>query len=385
MTAERDIVYLSRVPWDSLYQRPQHLAVGLARSARVLYVDTPRSTFNRRFLKPLQAHRPVRPLLSQPAPGLTVLSPAYLPFLPGWWPPPGQYQIHRLFMRWAVRRLGMAAPIVWLQDPRDLYFLNSVSARLVCYDCMDDYALLAPPAVSRSALRAQEVAVLRRADVVFASARELALRCAETNPNVVLVPNGVDADRFSPHNRLPAPSDVAAIAAPRLGYVGAIAPWLDFDLLQAVARERTQCALVLVGPVLSGAEAQVRALQRLPNVHVLGERPYEAIPAYLHSFDVCLIPFQVNDLTRVVNPVKFYEYMAAARPVVATALPELLPHAHVCMLAADVRSFIAGVDAALSGRDEPAAVQQRLALARANSWTQRVQAVQEALAAALRV
>ena len=83
MTSECDIVYLSRTPWDSLYQRPQHLAAGLAGLQRVLYVDTPRSTFNRRFLRPLLKRQPVRPLLSQPAPGLTVLSPAYVPFLPG--------------------------------------------------------------------------------------------------------------------------------------------------------------------------------------------------------------------------------------------------------------------------------------------------------------
>ena len=380
MTSECDIVYLSRTPWDSLYQRPQHLAAGLAGLQRVLYVDTPRSTFNRRFLRPLLKRQPVRPLLSQPAPGLTVLSPAYVPFLPGWWPPPGQYRLHRAFLRWAIFRLGMASPILWAQDPRDLYFVEAVAPRLVCYDCMDDYALIAPPGVSRSALRAQELAMLRRADLVFASAGDLQRRCSQTNAHVVLVPNGVDAARFG---AAPAPADVAAIARPRLGYVGAIAPWLDFGLLEALALARPQLSLVLVGPVQRAVRARVAALQRLPNVHVLGERPYVDVPAYMHSFDVCLIPFLVNDLTRAVNPVKFWEYMAAARPVVTTALPELLPYADVCTVASDAQTFIAGVDAALSARAEVEQAQRRLALARANSWAQRVQTIEDALAAAL--
>jgi glycosyltransferase involved in cell wall biosynthesis len=379
MTAERDIVYLSRTPWDSIYQRPQHLAAGLAGSARVLYVDTPRSTFNRRFLTPLLRRQTLRPLLSQPAPGLTVLSPAYVPFLPGWWPPPGQYHVHRLFLRWAMRRLGMASPILWTQDPRDLFFVDAVAPRLVCYDCMDDYALIAPPGVSRPALREQELAMLRRANLVFASSEDLLRRCSQTNGHVVLVPNGVDAGRFGP---APTPADVAGIARPRLGYVGAIAPWLDFGLLEALAQARPQLSLVLVGPVQRAVLVRVAALQRLPNVHVLGERPYVDVPAYMHSFDICLIPFLINDLTRAVTPVKFWEYMAAARPVVSTVLPELAPYANVCALAGDVSTFIAAVDAALSTSSETDR-ERRLALAQANSWAERVKTIEQALAAAL--
>jgi glycosyltransferase involved in cell wall biosynthesis len=375
-----DIVYLSRVPWDSLYQRPQHLAMGLARNWRVLFVDTPRSTFYRRVLKPLRAHEPVRPFLWQPAPGLTVLSPAYVPFLPGWWPPPGQYILSRIFLSWAVRRMGMSSPIVWAQDPRDLYFLPPLAPRLVCYDCMDDYALIAPSASGRPELRAQEIALLRRADLVFASSTDLAKRCAESNPHVVLVPNGVDAAHFSP---VPVAADAAAIPSPRIGYVGSLATWVDWALLAAVARAHPDWSLVLVGPAAGEAEDDVVALRRIPNVHVLGERPYAAISSYLHAFDVCLIPFRLNDLTRTVNPVKFFEYMAAGKPVVATALPELAPYAGVCTLADGAADFVAGIAAALAEGNNPARVQQRLSVAQANSWTQRVQTIQDALAAAL--
>jgi glycosyltransferase involved in cell wall biosynthesis len=277
----------------------------------------------------------------------------------------------------------MSTPIVWMSDPRDGYVLDSLSPRLLCYDCMDDYALIAPQAALRGVLRSQEEGLLKRVDVVFASSDELARRCTSSNRNVHLVPNGVDAARFAPASGAAIAPDVAALPRPRLGYAGSLASWIDFDLLAMIARARPQWSLVLVGPVASDAQAQVAALQRLPNVHVLGERPYRAIPTYLHGFDVSLIPFQINDLTRAVNPVKFFEYIAAGQPVVATPLPELLRFQETCAIAASGDDFIACIESALSTRDDGERVRQRLAFAQANDWSQRVDSVRAALALAL--
>lgn len=378
-----DIVYLSRVLWDSLYQRPHHLAAGLAATHRVLWVDTPRATALQRWLKPLAAGRRPRPLLWQPdpaRPNLTVLSPAYVPFLPGRWPPPGQYALSRLCLRRAVQRLGIASPVAWAQDPRDLPFIETLSPRLVTYDCMDDYALIGLAAGGQPLAQEQEHALLQRAAVVFASSAELAQRCAQTNPRTVLVPNGVDARFFAAAAGMVPPPDVAAVPAPRLGYVGSLATWVDFALLAAVARARPAWSLVLVGPVQRGVEDAIASLRRLPNVHILGERPYAVVPNYLHSFAVCLIPFQLNSLTHTVNPVKFYEYMAAGRPVVATPLPELMPFAHVCTLAADAAAFVASIDTVLATGETAQMHEQRLAVAQANSWAQRVATIEAALA-----
>ena len=210
VSARHDIVYLSRVPWDNLYQRPQHVAMGLARTFRVLYVDTPRSTFVRRFVRPILQHHPLQPFLRQPAPGLTVLSPFYLPFLPRVWPPPGQYHISRACLAWAMRRLDIKAPILWTSDPRDLFFVDSVKPRLLVYDCMDDYASIAPSAKVRPFIRAQEETMLQRADLVFASAQDLAERCARHNQHVVLVRNGVDVEHIAAGRSLPVPDDLAS-------------------------------------------------------------------------------------------------------------------------------------------------------------------------------
>lgn len=385
MDTPPEIVYLSRVLWDGLYQRPQHLAVGLARRFPVLFVDTPRSTFFRRFVRPLAVRRPVRPLLWSPAPGLTVLCPPYVPFLPGVWPPPFQYGLHSLFIRWAARRLGMAQPIVSMQDPRDDYVLSALRPRLTCYDCIDDYAQIAPSPRARPILQAKEADLLKRANLVFASSTELARRCAMSNRHVVLVPNGVDADHFSPAHTPPSAPDLAAIPGPRLGYAGSLAPWVDLDLLMAVAHMRPDWSLVLVGPADGRIAPPLAALAALPNVHVLGERPYAAMPSYIQGFDVCLIPFRINALTQAVNPLKFFEYMAMGKPVVATRLPELAAFANVCGLADSPAGFAVEIEKALATTGDARLVEQRLAVARANTWEQRVATISEALLGAISI
>ncbi len=387
-----DILYLGRVPWDWLYQRPQHLAAGLARHFRVLYVDTPRSTFYRRVIRPLRQGRPVRPLLWQPLPGLaslSVLSPPYLPFITRHWPPAAHYVITRALIRWTTRRLGMTGPILWAADPRDTYVLDALPFSLLCYDCMDDYPLLTPLESLRSLLAEQEIAILRRADVVFASSQHLAAVCARRmdmqegvpGKRVIVVPNAVDPEVFSA-SAAPVPADLAVIPRPRLGMMGLLAPWVDLDLVAAVARARPQWHIVLVGPTRVGHQAAVAALKSMPNIHVLGERPYESIPGYVRNFDVCLIPFKANHLTAGVDPVKFYEYMAAGRPVVANGLPELEQYASVCRLAETGEDFIRKIEECLAEEqsgEAQARAEERRALARANTWDQRVQTISEAL------
>ena len=148
---------------------------------------------------------------------------------------------------------------------------------------------------------------------------------------------------------------------------------------------RPDWQIVLIGPVLAGCQEQVAALRRQANVHVLGERPYALVPRYLHGLDVCLIPFRLNDLTRSVNPLKFYEYLAAGKPVVASRLPELEQYGGVCSLAEGLQEYMEQIEAALSVESGAVALlaEQRLAVARANSWQERTQAVAAALLQAL--
>ena len=235
------------------------------------------------------------------------------------------------------------------------------------YDCLDDFAAFHPDGAR---IAETEARLATRADVVFASAEVLEERMRRLNARTVRLPNGADGDHFAPGRAaaLPVPSDVAHIPRPVLGYVGEMARWFDAELVQALARHDPSWQIVLIGPVHGDGIAPLR---ELPNVHYLGPRPYRDLPAYLHRFDVCLLPFRVDRLTAAVDPVKLYEYLAAGKPVVSTPLPEASRRGDVVTVA-DRAAFPAAVATALRQAADPAGVARRVAVARENSWDRRV-------------
>nr|WP_243237156.1 glycosyltransferase [Heliobacterium chlorum] len=164
------------------------------------------------------------------------------------------------------------------------------------------------------------------------------------------------------------PSDLPSGFRHLIGFVGGIGDWIDVSLLARLAAGQKESALVLIGPV----ETDVQALKSLPNVFLLGRKPYGSLPDYIRHFEVCLSPFRINELTLSVNPVKVYEYLAAGKPVVSTALPEVTPFAPVVSVAKDEESFIEAVRNALA-TDSPEKRAERLALAEHHSWDARLE------------
>src|SRR5262249_51920239 len=114
------------------------------------------------------------------------------------------------------------------------------------------------------------------------------------------------------------PEDIRMISKPVIGFFGLIADWVDLKLIRFLAEARPSWNIVLIGK----STTDLSDVSNVPNIHVLGQRPYAALPAYAKHFDVAILPFVVNDLTRAANPLKLREYMAAGLPVVATAIPE---------------------------------------------------------------
>jgi GT2 family glycosyltransferase len=181
------------------------------------------------------------------------------------------------------------------------------------------------------------------------------------------------SSRCLPNGRL------ATVPHPIVGYFGAIADWFDVDLMTRLARERPHYQFVLLGGVFG---VDVRGLDALPNVSLLGQQPYADMPEYLHHFDVCLIPFRINPITQATDPVKLYEYLAAGKPVVSVALPELEPCREHVYLAASADDFLAQVDAAVAERD-PARAERRRQFAAANTWAARYETIHNAVVRAV--
>jgi UDP-galactopyranose mutase len=225
----------------------------------------------------------------------------------------------------AVRRVLSAAGV----GPVDVAYVSNVyaakalspaSPRLVCYDFNDHPLQFAGvPAWANGYLDR----ALARADIVLAVsayyARELAAR---VQAPVVLLGNGVEFARFAQPEG-PVPEALARIARPRVGYVGKVSHFLDFDVLEHLAR----CGgfeLVVAGPLPAETAAQVARLRVAPHAHVIGELPYAQVPAALSGLDVALIPFRAGDpFTHGINPNKLYQYWAAGRPIVASPIADM--------------------------------------------------------------
>ena len=238
--------------------------------------------------------------------------------------------------------------VLWLYTPLVADFIDLLAPDLVVYDVMDDLSLFR---YAPSRLREQEERLLARADLVFTGGPSLHRSVAHRRPDAHIFPSGVDAAHFAAavDPDVEPPADVADLPRPIIGFMGVIDERSDLALLDAVAAMRPEWSLVLVGPVLKIRES---ALPRRPNLHYLGQRRYEELPAYVGAFDVAMMPFAINDATRSISPTKTLEYLAAQRPVVSTPVPDVIElYGSVVRIADTPERFVGEIEAALS---EPA-------------------------------
>jgi glycosyltransferase involved in cell wall biosynthesis len=240
----------------------------------------------------------------------------------------------------------------------------------VVYDCMDELAgfLHNTPAVLDA-----EVRLIATSDLVIASSERLLHAVRGRARRALLVRNGCDFEHFGEAASRPA----CRRAAPVVGYFGAISDWFDSALVAELACARPDLKFELIGSTLGG---EVRCLEELPNVRLLGERPYGELPRLIAGWDVYIIPFKRIPLTEATNPVKIYEMLATGKPVVATDLPELVPIAELGLisLGSSVGDYLRAIAVYLA-TDDPELILRRRAFARQNTWHARYLALSEAI------
>ncbi len=258
--------------------------------------------------------------------------------------------------------------VLWVTwAPNAAYAAAFESPRLV-YESIDELELFH---LYGPAMEAHHTRLVRTADLVVASADRLLARVRRDRPDALLAPNGVRTEDFAADRAGAVPADLAPVlarGAPVVGYHGAIARWLDADLLNAVAAAAPELSFVLVGPDYDGSAARI---ERRPNVHLIGQRPYAELVRYTRRFDVAIIPFVVDEITRATSPVKLFEYLASGAPVVSTPLDECRKCRTVA-IAATAEDFLSAVRAAVGKRDDPA--HRRLAAEEVSrhTWAARV-------------
>ncbi|MBD9406599.1 glycosyltransferase [Acidovorax sp. ACV02] len=240
----------------------------------------------------------------------------------------------------------------------------------VQYDCMDEWADF--PDIGEQLIKEEEVLV-RSADLVTVTASVLKKKWMDQGIDCLLVRNAVDYDFF--FDRCTENNLLSHLKKPIIGFYGALAPWIDFSLLYFLAEKRPSWNFVLVGDRFV---KDLAGLDRMSNVHLTGRKPYEDMPRYLHGFDVCLIPFKLNKVTHAVDPVKFYEFMSAGKPVVSVPLEEMAIYQDYVYFATEFEDFLAKIEIALAEKDS-VLVERRRELARENDWRHRYIATQEAI------
>jgi glycosyltransferase involved in cell wall biosynthesis len=367
------VVVFSHLRWDFVYQRPQHLLSRLAARHPVLFVEEPQH----------DPGGPARWDRSAPAPGVTVFRPRTPLAEPGFHP--AQLALVAAMLDEVREAAGPGGIIAWLYTPMALPLARRLDPALVVYDCMDELSLFAgaPPE-----LVAREEELLQLADVVFTGGPSLYRAKRGRHPNVHCFTSSVDAEHFgrARAGRPDAPDEPADqrdLPHPRLGYYGVIDERLDLPLLAALADAHPAWQLVLVGPVVKIDPA---ALPRRANIHYTGQRRYDELPAYLAGWDVCLLPFALNESTRFISPTKTLEYMAAERPIVSTPITDVAePYGNIVYLGETPEAFIRACERALAS--DAAERERRGSLMRGvlarTSWDATVAAMTECMARSL--
>lgn len=390
----------SHLSWDFVFQRPQQLMSRLARHYRIFFIEEPppgteheqdwqlcqpllqltvlrqpaassaassaapsapsaapsvaaSSTTPSSMRSPASMGSTASPSsLSSPASPL-LASPVSLSASPS--RPRSSGWLHTGALRERLAELAGRHPhhLAWLHTPGALPLLDALDPETIVYDCMDELsAFLDPP----PGLLAQEQSLFAHADLVFAGGPSLyaAKRCF--HPHVYCFPSSVDVTHFRQSlDRNIAHPAFRALPGPKLGFFGVLDERFDGELVAALADSEPTWQLVLVGPV---AKIDPSQLPRRSNIHYTGQQPYAALPSFLASWDVCLLPFALNDATRFISPTKSLEYMAAELPVVSTAVPDVVSqHADVIAIAHTPDEFISHCRQALA---QPAGERQRL-------------------------
>ncbi|HUO84576.1 MAG TPA: glycosyltransferase, partial [Thermoanaerobaculia bacterium] len=365
-----DVVIISSIDWNEVWQAHQEIASRLARAGnRVLFIENlgirlPRlSRYDlrrvagriRRWIRRSRKSTTLRE-------NLWIVSPMAIPG-------GGRFSrwvdhtlTHAAIIR-KVKKLGFRDPIIWIFLPTDS--ARHLAARLAgprsvrIYYGLADFPLLA--GARAAAMEHSERRMVEQADLVFANGLALADRYRAWREDVHYFPVGVTLDAF-PYpeaEQVEEPADVAAMGHPRIGFIGALHDHVDLGLLESAVERTPEWNWIFIGPV----SASAGKLKEFSNCHLFDDgRPHHQLSAYLQSFDVGIVPYAQKQFVRSMVPTKVNEYLACGLPVVSTEIPSvrhLNADGEIVLTPNEPGAFVAAVTAALEMPRDAQALQRR--------------------------
>jgi glycosyltransferase involved in cell wall biosynthesis len=355
--------------WSDIWRRRHHLMSRFAKQVPVLFVPLPQSIWNFRLPPeaPERVFSPVRNLL--------VMKP--LRFLPGRLEAiPAVYAVNRiLIIRQvcaAAHKQGFKKPLIWAQNVEAAEYIDVIPHSLLIYDNTEDWLEFFSTSRKRyrEKVKVWDKKLMERADAVIVVSEDLLHKKKPFNPHTYWVQNGVDFDHFNKADAADTvvPGSIAQIPHPVLGYVGGLPTRLDFSLLAYVLNARPDWHFLIVGPVKQSAG--IDEIKKMKNIHFTGSVAYKDLPGYIKHFDVCTIPHKVDGLTKSMNPLKLFEYLATGKPIVTMDVGGVEQFSSALEVGRDYKGFTAGCEKAL--RQGAVEKDTRLALALKNTWERRV-------------
>lgn len=370
----RDILCFSH-DWTGDPLSKTHLMRVLAKDNRILWINaianrmpTASSKDVSRIFKKLKSFtEPIREV----EPNIFVLNPLAIPAY-------GSKQIVAMNqislirqVRKAMRKLGFENVINMVFNPAAGMIAGKLGERELIYYCVDEYTAF----TGSAALKDIEEKLFRDADLVVVSAEKLYESKRRFNPNTHIIRHGTDWRHFrtalDPLTKIPA--EIDNLPRPIIGFHGLLADWVDFELIKKTAQHFNEGSVVLIGKVAVDAEQKIKILDGIPNVHLLGRKPYGELPAYCKGFDVAINPFEINELTLAANPLKVREYLAAGLPVVSTDIPEVRVLDDV-LVGVDHADFISKVEDAIRSPKPPVELSDAIAH---ESWEAKIEELRE--------
>lgn len=285
-----------------------------------------------------------------------------------------------LIFRAYLKRFNFKPDVVFFYHPLDVFLVDTLKSMgvKILYDCVDEHSAFPGVTNVSGVLEAEEI-LIAKSFIVIATSKTLCERISKANSNCFYVPNAADFEHFN--NAIYStqmPREVECLKHPVIGFIGAIWDWINIDLVCKLAELHPDYSILLVGPVYFGLDK----LKKYTNIFAVGIKKYELLPQYLSCMDVCLIPFKIDKLTLASNPIKLYEYLAAGKPVVSTALPEVCENAsQFVMIAQNDADFIKKVEKAVNETkcENKEAIFRRIDFARNNSWEKRIDTIEKLL------
>ncbi len=372
----RDILCFSH-DWTGDPLSKTHLMRVLAKENRILWVNaianrmpTASSKDVSRIFKKLKSFtEPVREV----EPNIFVLNPLAIPAYGSAAIVSANQRFLVRQVRKAMRKLGFSDVVNMVFNPAAGMIAGKLGESELIYYCVDEYTAF----TGSSALKEIEEQLFRDADLVVVSAEKLYQSKKHFNPNTHIIRHGTDWRHFRTaiDGDLAIPADVVELPRPIIGFHGLLADWVDYELIKKTAEHFKDGSIVLIGKIAVDAEQKIKMLDGVPNIYLLGRKPYAELPAYCRAFDVALNPFEISELTLAANPLKVREYLAAGLPVVSTDIPEVRV-LDDCLVGTSHSDFIQKVAAALTASKPRTEVSDAI---RHESWEAKIEELRELL------